>query len=200
MHTTKAARRPPRPTPNISRVARATGPIPSSCPAIIPRNARASCAPRSRCCTASRSARRRIATCGASSPSSAQGRRTPGLALAIAPVPGVWAFYRKLWLLGIVFALLPVAGALAFSAFEPLFEQADLVWIAVRDRRGVDPAGHLPRPARRLAAVRARAATWWRRPSAARAARPTPCSALPRRSPTSARGGAVLRRRRHPRA
>jgi len=43
--------------------------------------------------------------------------------------PGVWAFYRKLWLLGIVYALLPVAGALAFSAFEPLFEQADLVWI-----------------------------------------------------------------------
>ena len=42
--------------------------------------------------------------------------------------PGVWAFYRRLWLLGIVFALLPVAGALAFSAVEPLFEQADVVW------------------------------------------------------------------------
>jgi hypothetical protein len=44
--------------------------------------------------------------------------------------PGVWAFYRKMWLLGIVFALLPVAGALGFAMFEPLFEQADLVWIA----------------------------------------------------------------------
>jgi hypothetical protein len=44
--------------------------------------------------------------------------------------PGVWAFYRKLWLLGIVFALLPVAGALGFAMLEPLFEQADLVWIA----------------------------------------------------------------------
>src|SRR5690349_5548458 len=44
--------------------------------------------------------------------------------------PGVWAFYRKLWLIGIVFALLPVAGALGFSLFEPLFKQADLVWIA----------------------------------------------------------------------
>jgi len=43
--------------------------------------------------------------------------------------PGVWAFYRKLWLLGIAYALLPVAGALAFSTFEPLFEQADMVWI-----------------------------------------------------------------------
>jgi hypothetical protein len=42
--------------------------------------------------------------------------------------PGVWAFYRKLWLIGIVFALLPVAGALAFSAFAPMFEQADIVW------------------------------------------------------------------------
>jgi hypothetical protein len=44
--------------------------------------------------------------------------------------PGVWAFYRKLWLIGIVFALLPVGGALGFSLFEPLFDQADLVWIA----------------------------------------------------------------------
>jgi uncharacterized protein DUF2628 len=44
--------------------------------------------------------------------------------------PGVWAFYRKLWLIGIVFALLPVAGALGFSLLEPLFDQADLVWIA----------------------------------------------------------------------
>jgi hypothetical protein len=44
--------------------------------------------------------------------------------------PGVWAFYRKMWLLGIVFALLPVAGALGFSMFQPLFEQADLLWIA----------------------------------------------------------------------
>lgn len=43
--------------------------------------------------------------------------------------PGVWAFYRKLWLLGIVFALLPVAGALAFTAFEPMFDEAGLLWI-----------------------------------------------------------------------
>lgn len=44
--------------------------------------------------------------------------------------PGVWAFYRKLWLLGALFVLLPVAGALAFTAIEPVFDQADVVWIA----------------------------------------------------------------------
>jgi AcrR family transcriptional regulator len=43
--------------------------------------------------------------------------------------PGVWAFYRKMWLLGIVFALLPVAGALAFSMSQPMFEQADVTWV-----------------------------------------------------------------------
>ncbi len=45
-------------------------------------------------------------------------------------IPGAWAFYRKLWLPGLVFALLPVAGALAFAAFEPHFERADFAWVA----------------------------------------------------------------------
>jgi hypothetical protein len=92
--------------------------------------------------------------------------------------PGVWAFYRKLWLLGIVYALLPVAGALAFSAFEPLFEQADLVWIvcaiaAVWVLPGIFPAlladsllyGHV----RYVVS----------RPSVAHAAPPTPCRTSP---------------------
>jgi hypothetical protein len=43
--------------------------------------------------------------------------------------PGVWAFYRKMWLLGAAFALLPVAGALAFSALSPMFREADVAWI-----------------------------------------------------------------------
>jgi hypothetical protein len=58
------------------------------------------------------------------------GRGRPGWHWPSLLFPGVWAFYRKMWLLGIVFALLPVAGALGFILFEPMFEQADLVWIA----------------------------------------------------------------------
>jgi hypothetical protein len=43
--------------------------------------------------------------------------------------PGVWAFYRKLWGIGLVFALLPIAGSLAFGLIEPAFERADSLWI-----------------------------------------------------------------------
>lgn len=58
------------------------------------------------------------------------GRGRPGWHWPSLFAPGVWAFYRRLWLPGIVFALLPVAGALAFTAFEPRFEQADFAWFA----------------------------------------------------------------------
>lgn len=44
--------------------------------------------------------------------------------------PAAWAFYRKLWALGALYALLPIAGAFAFSTIEPWFARADLVWIA----------------------------------------------------------------------
>lgn len=44
-------------------------------------------------------------------------------------LPVAWAFYRKLWALGALYALLPIAGALAFSLIEPWFPRADLVWI-----------------------------------------------------------------------
>ena len=43
--------------------------------------------------------------------------------------PAGWAFYRKMWALGVLYALLPIAGAFAFAAVEPYFERADLVWI-----------------------------------------------------------------------
>ena len=43
--------------------------------------------------------------------------------------PAAWAFYRKLWALGALYALLPIAGAFVFSAIEPWFQRADLVWI-----------------------------------------------------------------------
>ncbi|MFO1314747.1 MAG: pilin [Burkholderiales bacterium] len=58
------------------------------------------------------------------------GRGRPGWHWPSLLVPGVWAFYRRLWLPGLLFALLPLAGALAFTAFEPRFEQADFAWFA----------------------------------------------------------------------
>jgi len=44
--------------------------------------------------------------------------------------PSVWAFYRKLWVPGAVFALLPLLGALAFGCIEPTLPHADATWIA----------------------------------------------------------------------
>jgi hypothetical protein len=44
--------------------------------------------------------------------------------------PAVWAFYRKLWIPGVLFALLPLAGALAFGCIEPRLPHADATWIA----------------------------------------------------------------------
>ena len=58
------------------------------------------------------------------------GRARPGWHWPSLLLPGVWAFYRKLWLPGVVFTLLPIAGALAFITFGPEFERADYAWIA----------------------------------------------------------------------
>jgi hypothetical protein len=58
------------------------------------------------------------------------GRGRPGWHWPSLLFPGVWAFYRKLWGFGLAYALLPLAGALAFAAIEPAFERADFAWIA----------------------------------------------------------------------
>jgi hypothetical protein len=44
--------------------------------------------------------------------------------------PAVWAFYRKLWISGLVFALLPLAGAGTLDAIAPWFDESTLLWIA----------------------------------------------------------------------
>jgi hypothetical protein len=44
--------------------------------------------------------------------------------------PSVWAFYRKLWFEGLLFALLPIAGAIAFGALAPRIGNAHLPWLA----------------------------------------------------------------------
>jgi len=57
------------------------------------------------------------------------GRAKPGWHWPSFLLPCVWAFYRKLWLAGIVFALLPIAGALAFSALAARIDQASVPWL-----------------------------------------------------------------------
>jgi hypothetical protein len=44
--------------------------------------------------------------------------------------PAVWAFYRKLWIAGLVFALLPLAGAHAMALIAPWFDDFTWMWLA----------------------------------------------------------------------
>jgi hypothetical protein len=44
--------------------------------------------------------------------------------------PAVWAFYRKLWFSGTLFALSPLCGALVMAAIATWFDESTLVWMA----------------------------------------------------------------------
>jgi Protein of unknown function (DUF2628)/Pilin (bacterial filament) len=44
--------------------------------------------------------------------------------------PAVWAFYRKLWMAGLVFALLPLAGAYAMAMIAPWLDDFTWMWLA----------------------------------------------------------------------
>jgi hypothetical protein len=44
--------------------------------------------------------------------------------------PAVWAFYRRLWGAGLVFTLLPLAGAAALAWIAPWLTDSTLLWIA----------------------------------------------------------------------
>ena len=57
------------------------------------------------------------------------GRGAPGWHWPSFWLPSVWAFYRKLWLAGILFALLPVAGAFAFLALATRIDHASVPWL-----------------------------------------------------------------------
>jgi hypothetical protein len=45
-------------------------------------------------------------------------------------LPTVWAFYRKLWVPGLAFALLPLIGAVAFGSVESALGNSSVVWFA----------------------------------------------------------------------
>lgn len=44
--------------------------------------------------------------------------------------PAVWAFYRKLWIVGFVFTLLPLAGAHAMAFIAPWLDDFTSMWLA----------------------------------------------------------------------
>ena len=52
----------------------------------------------------------------------------PGWHWAALLVPPLWAFYRRLWGAGFLYALLPLLGALAFIFLAPRFEQSTPHW------------------------------------------------------------------------
>jgi hypothetical protein len=58
------------------------------------------------------------------------GRSAPSWHWPAFALPTLWAFYRKLWLYGVACALLPLAGALAFTAFDVGIGDSSLVWWA----------------------------------------------------------------------
>ena len=57
------------------------------------------------------------------------GHAAPGWHWAAMLVPSVWAFYRKLWVCGIVYALMPVLGALAVRALGERFDDWNIPWL-----------------------------------------------------------------------
>jgi Protein of unknown function (DUF2628)/Pilin (bacterial filament) len=57
------------------------------------------------------------------------GRGAPGWHWPSFWLPSVWAFYRKLWVAGLMFALLPVAGAFVFAMVAARIDNASVPWL-----------------------------------------------------------------------
>ena len=57
------------------------------------------------------------------------GHSTPGWHWAAMLFPSVWAFYRKLWVSGVVYATMPVAGALAVRALGERIDDWNVPWL-----------------------------------------------------------------------
>ena len=57
------------------------------------------------------------------------GHGAPGWHWPALLLQSVWAFYRKLWLPGIFYALLPAAGALAFLSFAQTLDDWSVPWL-----------------------------------------------------------------------
>ena len=59
------------------------------------------------------------------------GHAAPGWHWAAMLVPPVWAFYRKLWITGIVYAAMPIVGALAVRALGQRIDDWDIPFLIV---------------------------------------------------------------------
>jgi hypothetical protein len=57
------------------------------------------------------------------------GHAHPGFHWAALMLPPVWAFYRKLWLAGVVYALMPILGALAVHALGERIDDWNVPWM-----------------------------------------------------------------------
>src|SRR5205085_504172 len=57
------------------------------------------------------------------------GHGAPGWCWPALMLQSVWAFYRKLWLPGIFYALLPAAGALMFVRFSQNLDDWSVPWL-----------------------------------------------------------------------
>jgi hypothetical protein len=58
-----------------------------------------------------------------------QGHSAPGWHWAAMLLPSVWAFYRKLWVSGVVYAAMPIAGALAVLALGERIDDWNVPWL-----------------------------------------------------------------------
>ena len=59
-----------------------------------------------------------------------RGRSLPGWNWASLWLPSVWAFYRKLWVAGVAYALWPVVAVAAFQLIEPYLGDSGVAWLA----------------------------------------------------------------------
>jgi hypothetical protein len=59
-----------------------------------------------------------------------EGHARPGFHWAALILPPVWAFYRKLWVAGTIYALLPILGALAVYVLGEHIDDWNIPWIA----------------------------------------------------------------------
>ena len=57
------------------------------------------------------------------------GRSLPSWNWASLWAPSAWAFYRKLWVAGVAFALWPLVAVGAFSLIEPYLGDSSIVWL-----------------------------------------------------------------------
>jgi hypothetical protein len=57
------------------------------------------------------------------------GHAHPGFHWAALMLPPVWAFYRKLWVAGVIYALMPVLGALAVHTLGERIDDWNIPWL-----------------------------------------------------------------------